>query len=233
MRKDKRYVERIMKKKFFFITISAAVILIMASLSSTIGINYLTSTQKFASPLFTKRIQQSIQKENQQIIHSDYLGKGFLSNIFITTKPSLSTAIDRTIKLLYQTPIFFTKLIKAISSNPQVISLLQENGIRMTEFQTHISHIKNNPSAFIDEIQNIESKLNINNFEAPLPLNLNTSSVIGCVITAIVMIPVALIITLIVIFFTLRILQCLNIEEILNNIFDQILQQLIPPKYNI
>ncbi|MBN2599785.1 MAG: hypothetical protein JXA75_04520, partial [Candidatus Thermoplasmatota archaeon] len=62
---------------------------------------------------------------------------------------------------------------------------------------------------------------------------LNTSNPIGCVITAIVMIPIVLVIGLIVVLFTLRILQCLKLDEVMNTIMAQILQGLTPAGFNI
>jgi hypothetical protein len=222
-----------MEKKILILSVSAAVFLVVASFSSVIGINSMQSSQKIDSPLFTVRAQRSLHKESGQTVQSYYLGKGLNSQLFLTTKPSLSAAIDKTIALLHQNPAFFAKFVQTISSNPRVIALLQEKGVTLTQFKTHLNRMKNDPSLFIEEIRNAEPKLLANQLNTPLPLGLNTSSVIGCVITAIVMIPIALIITLIVVVFTIRILQCLNINEVMNQIFDQIMQELYPAGYNI
>jgi hypothetical protein len=222
-----------MEKKILILSVSAAVFLVVASFSSVIGINSMQSSQKIDSPLFTVRAQRSLHKESGQTVQSYYLGKGLNSQLFLTTKPSLSAAIDKTIALLHQNPAFFAKFVQTISSNPRVIALLQEQGVSLAQFKTHLNRMKNDPSLFIEEIRNAEPKLLANQLNTPLPLGLNTSSVIGCVITAIVMIPIALIITLIVVVFTIRILQCLNINEVMNQIFDQIMQELYPAGYNI
>jgi hypothetical protein len=222
-----------MEKKILILSVSAAFFLVVASFSSVIGINSMQSSQKIDSPLFTVRAQRSLHKESGQTVQSYYLGKGLNSQLFLTTKPSLSAAIDKTIALLHQNPAFFAKFVQTISSNPRVIALLQEQGVSLAQFKTHLNRMKNDPSLFIEEIRNAEPKLLANQLNTPLPLGLNTSSVIGCVITAIVMIPIALIITLIVVVFTIRILQCLNINEVMNQIFDQIMQELYPAGYNI
>jgi hypothetical protein len=222
-----------MEKKILILSVSAAVFLVVASFSSVIGTNSMQSSQKIDSPLFTVRAQRSLHKESGQTVQSYYLGKGLNSQLFLTTKPSLSAAIDKTIALLHQNPAFFAKFVQTISSNPRVIALLQEQGVSLAQFKTHLNRMKNDPSLFIEEIRNAEPKLLANQLNTPLPLGLNTSSVIGCVITAIVMIPIALIITLIVVVFTIRILQCLNINEVMNQIFDQIMQELYPAGYNI
>lgn len=222
-----------MNKKILIISISAAVLLVVASFSSVIGTNDVQSTKKIESPLFMVRTQRSLSKDDQARVQSHYLGKGLTSNLFITTKPSLSTAIDRTVKLLNQNPVFFAKFLETITSNPRVIALLQDNGISMTQFKTHLNRMKNDPSLFIEEIRSAEPKLSAKDIDTPLPLSLNTSNPIGCVITAIVMIPVVLIIALIVVLFTLRIFQCLNLNEVMNELMDQILQELFPSGYNI
>jgi len=230
---DKFLGERNMEKKTLIITISAAVLIVIASFSSVIGTNNVRSAQNIESPLFTVRTQRSLHKDSNQNIQSYYLGKGVNSHLFLPTKPSLNIAIDRTIKLLNANPAFFAKFLKTISSNPRVIALLKESGVSMTQFKTHLNRLKNDPSLFVEEIRNAEPKLAANQLNTPLPLGLNTSNPIGCVITAIVMIPVVLIIALIVVVFTLRILQCLNLNEIMNTIFDQILQELYPSGFNI
>jgi len=222
-----------MNKKILIISISAAVLLVVASFSSVIGTNDVKSTNKIESPLFMVRTQRSLSKDDQARVQSHYLGKGLTSNLFITTKPSLSMVIDRTVKLLNQNPVFFAKFLETITSNSHVRSLLQDNGISMAQFKTHLNRMKNDPSLFIEEIRNAEPKLSANNINTPLPLSLNTSSVIGCVITVIVMLPIVLIIGLIVVLFTLRIFQCLNLNEIMNQIMDQVLQELFPSGYKI
>ena len=222
-----------MNKKILIISISAAVLLVVASFSSVIGTNDVKSTNKIESPLFMVRTQRSLSKDDLARVQSHYLGKGLTSNLFITAKPSLSTAIDRTIKLLNQNPVFFAKFLETITSNSHVRSLLQDNGISIAQFKTHLNRMKNDPSLFIEEIRNAEPKLSANNINTPLPLSLNTSSVIGCVITVIVMLPIVLIIGLIVVLFTLRIFQCLNLNEIMNQIMDQVLQELFPSGYKI
>jgi hypothetical protein len=222
-----------MEKKILMLSVSAAVLLVLASFSSVIGTDTTQSSEEIRSPLFAIRTQRSVVKESQQSVQTSYLGKGLSSNLFLNPRPSLGIAIDRTVRLLSQNPAFFAKFIKTISSHPRVIALLQENDISMTQFQTQLNRMKNDPSLFIEEIRSVEPRLLTNQINTPLPLGLNTSNALGCIITAIVMIPIALIITLIVVVFTLRIFQCLKIDEVMQQIFDQILQELYPSGYNI
>lgn len=221
-----------MKKKILTVSVSAAVLLVLASLSTVIGYTTPTS-EKIESPLFAIRTQRSIQKVSERSVHTSFIGKGHNSQLFLGAKSSLSATIDRTIKLLNQNPAFFAKFLKIVSSNPRVIALLKEQGVTMTQFRTHLNRLKNDPSLFIEEIQNAELKMDAEKLNTPLPLGLNTSSVIGCVVTAIVMIPIVLVVALIVVVFTLRILQCLNLNEIVNDIFDEIMQGLSPTGFPV
>jgi hypothetical protein len=230
---DKYYRERLMKKLHLILTISAAALLLLTSLSSVIGTKNVPSTQTVESPLFTVRTSRSVQTESDHSIHAQYLGKGVNSHLFKPLQPALNSALDRTVKLLNANPTFFAQFLNALCSNPRIIALLQEQGISMVQFKTHLNLLKNNPSLFIEEIRNVEPKLSAQQLQTPVPLQLNTSNPIGCVITAIVMIPIVLIIGLIVVVFTLRILQCLKLDEIMNTIMQQILQGLTPAGFNI
>ncbi len=230
---DKFFGERNMEKKTLIITISAAVLLVLASFSSVIGSTDEQSSPQIESPLFTVRTQRSIHTDREQTIQSQYLGKGVHSPLFRPIQPSLNSALDRTVKMLNANPDFFAKFLKTLSSNPRVISLLEQNGMTFAEFKTYLNQLKNDPSLFIDEIRNAEPKFSAQQLKTPLPLSLNTTNPFACVITAIVMIPVVLVIALIVVVFTLRILQCLNLNEVMNNIMEQVLQGLYPAGFNI
>jgi hypothetical protein len=218
-----------MKKKILLLSISAIVLLVGASFTTAIGTNHEQSTKTYDSPLFSVRTQRSVQSESKHLLQSHFLGKGIQTNLFTSSKPSLASAIDRTVKLLQQNPVFFVKFLDAISQNPRVIALLQQNGIGIDEFTTHLNRLKKDPSVFIDEIRSAEPKLSAEKITTPLPLGLNTSSVIGCLVTAIALVPIALIISLIVVFFTIRIIQCLNIDSVMNQIMNQLIQELFPP----
>lgn len=217
-----------MKKKILVISVSAVVLLVLASYSSVVGTSNVQSTQKVESPLFAIRTQRSIQRENEQAVQSYYLGKGLNSHLFSPIQPSLNSALDRTVKMLNANPGFFEKILKTLSSNPRVVALLEQNGMTVAEFKTYLNRLKNDPSLFIDEIRNAEPKLSAQQLQTPMPLNLNTTNPFACVITAIVMIPIVLVIALIVVVFTIRIIQCLNIDEVMNDIMDQVLQGLSP-----
>jgi hypothetical protein len=220
-----------MKKKILIITLSAAVLLVLASFSSAIGSTNEQPSKQTKSPLFAVRTQRSIQKADDQAIQSQYLGKGITSHLFRARQPSLDIALDRVVKLLNANPDFFAKIIKTLSSNPKIQSVLREQGMTLDEFKTYLNQLKNDPSIFIDQIRSAEPKFSEQQLQDPMPLSLNTTNPFACVITAIVMIPVVLIIALVVVLFTLRIFQCLNLNEVVNTLMDQILEGLTPADY--
>ncbi len=130
--------------------------------------------------------------------------------------------------MLNANPVFFAKFLKTLSSNPRVIALLQENGMTVAEFKTYLNRLKNDPSLFIDEIRNAGLTLSSQQLKTPQPLGLNTTNPFACVITVLVMLPVVVIIAFIVVLFTLRIIQCMNLNEVVDQIMDQVLQELYP-----
>jgi hypothetical protein len=217
-----------MEKRTHILTKSAAVLLVIASFSSVIGSHEVQSSQKIGSPLFEVRTQRSIHTDSVQTIQSHYLGKGVNSHLFQQNQPSLNSALDRTIKMLNANPVFFAKFLKTLSSNPRVIALLQENGMTVAEFKTYLNRLKNDPSLFIDEIRNAGLTLSSQQLNTPQPLGLNTTNPFACVITVLVMLPVVVIIAFIVVLFTLRIIQCMNLNEVVNQIMAQVLQELYP-----
>jgi len=221
-----------MKKRTLIITISAAVVIIVASFSSVIGTKNAQSAQNVESPLFTVRTHRSIHTDSAQTVHAQYLGKGVNSGLFTPFQPSVNNALDRTMKLLNANPDFFVKFLNVLSSNPRVVDLLQKNGMTVTEFRTYLNRLKNDPSLFIDEIRSAGLKLSETQLRTPMPLSLNTTNPFGCVITVIVMLPIVLILGLIVVLFTLRIFQCLNLNEVMNQIMDQVVQGLYPAGFN-
>jgi hypothetical protein len=96
--------------------------------------------------------------------------------------------------------------------------MLNRYNMNKQDIVQFIEMIKDNPSLLPEEIQNIQ----IPNENTPQPLGLSTT-LIECLVTAIVIGIVAAFVTLIALFFTLRIFTCLNI----NNCADDIAQAIV------
>ena len=96
--------------------------------------------------------------------------------------------------------------------------MLNRYNINNQDIVQFIEMIKDNPSLLQEKIQNIQ----LPDEKTPQPLGLSTT-LIESLVTAIVIEIVATFATLIVIFFTLRIFTCLNI----NNCADYIAQAIV------
>ena len=101
-----------MNKKALVISISAAVLIVLASLSSVIGTNIVKSDaeRSIASPLFAVRTQRSLDKEEAKKISANYLGKGKQLNILLPKKSMAQVWIDKAIKIFDTNPVLIDKL---------------------------------------------------------------------------------------------------------------------------
>ncbi len=216
-----------MNKKALVISISAAVLIVLASLSSVIGTNIVKSDaeRSIASPLFAVRTQRSLDKEEAKKISANYLGKGKQLNILLPKKSMAQVWIDKAIKIFDTNPVLIDKLLERLDKTPYFARMLNKHDVSKQDIKNYIRIIKNNPLALTEEIENIQIKVPIDN-NIPQPLGLETVF-IECLITAIVLAPVAIILTLLVLFFTLRIFTCLNINDCANKIAEGFWEQLI------
>jgi hypothetical protein len=86
--------------------------------------------------------------------------------------------------------------------------------------------IKNNQLLLTEEMNNIQ--ILVPHDDSPQPQGLSTSNPLGCLIVAMVaLIPITVVLTLLLLLFTVRILTCLNINDCANDIANQIWNQLI------
>ena len=69
-------------EKTIVLSVSADVILMVASFSSVIWTDTKQSSEKIISPLFAIRTQRSIDTERQQTVQTSYLGKGLYTQLF-------------------------------------------------------------------------------------------------------------------------------------------------------
>jgi hypothetical protein len=214
-----------MSKIIFAISILAAIIIVLAPLSSVVGTHNVHPESTIGSPLFAVRTQRSQNEENAKNIITNYLGKGEQLRISLPNRSMTQIWIDRAIKIVDSEPILFNKLIEKLDNAPFIERMLNEYDISPQGFKNFIKMIQDNPSLVTEEIRNIQVPLDT----IPHPLGLNTT-IIECIVTGIVFSIVAVVITLIALFFTLRILTCLNVnncaDDIAQGIFDQLIQGL-------
>jgi len=211
-----------MNKKILVISILAATIIAFAPLSSVVGTNNVNPDTKKGSPLFAVRAQRSQNGENAKNIITDYLGKGEQLSILLPKRSMTQIWIDRAIKIVDSEPVLFNKLIEKLDKAPYIARMLNKYDITKQGIKNFMKMIQDNPSIVADEIENIQVPLD----KITQPLGLNTT-IIECLVTGIVFSIVAVVITLIALFFTLRILTCLNVNNCANDIAQGIFDQLI------
>ena len=221
-----------MKRKILVLSIFAAILVAILPISSVIGIDVVKSNAErgsVASPLFTVRSQRSIDNGDANQITTNYIGKGSMMNLFLSRQTSLQRMLNRAIKLIETRPNILDTIFDRFETNPEMVQILSENKVDLSEVKNQMSLIKNDPSLLRQMINEDEITLPIAN--TPEPLGLSTSSVLGCFIVMIAMIPVGLILTMLIA--TITIFTCLNIqgcfEDIFSNIMGGILQGLTTP----
>jgi hypothetical protein len=212
-----------MKKITGIICSAATVLLLLASLSSVIGYTASQSQMKtIESPLFAVRTAQSTNQKTIQKIHNNYLGKGTFLDIFPPTQTILQEQLEQAFTLINNNPTLIKKLFEKIASSPKIISLFQENGLSVSQVELYLSKVTENPDLLKYQLKNVNVVLPIN---GPRPLGLDTSSLLGCLIGIIVLLPIAVAIGVIVA--TATLITCLNINGCFSVIIQAILSQLV------
>jgi len=128
-------------------------------------------------------------------------------------------------------PALLNRLIDNLDQFPYITGLISKYGIDTMGIKYYMKIIQNNPSLVTEDLTNIQ--LPVPSDDNPQPLGLSTSNPLGCIIVAMVaLIPITVVLTLLLLLFTVRILTCLNVNDcanaIANQIWDQLLQGLTP-----
>jgi len=220
-----------MNRKIFIGCLGSVIILILATFSSVVGSQTAQSSKVVSSsPLFATQTLRSINKEAPEI-KSNYLGKGNKLNLFPLKKSLNEDMINRAIKIFGKNPGLLNKLINNLEKFPYFTELLEKHGVNKADVKSYLRVITDNPSILIQELKNIQ--MEAPNDGPPQPRGLSTSSVLGCFIVGIIVLPIiTVVVTLVALFFTLRILTCLNVNDCANKIaegiWDQLVQELMP-----
>jgi hypothetical protein len=139
--------------------------------------------------------------------------------------------INTAIKIFSTNPALLNRLLDNLDKFPYLAGLLTKYGVNTLDIKNYMRIIKNNPSLLKEGITDIS--LSDPHDDSPQPLGLSTSNPLGCLIVAMVaLVPITIVLTLLLLLFTVRILTCLNVNdctnEIANQIWDQLLQGLTP-----
>lgn len=181
------------------------------------------------SPLFSVRIARSTDQRTIQKIHTNYLGKGVLVNMFPSSRSMFPGQLEHAFQLMNDNPALVKRLFEKIASSQRISKLLRENGLSISQVEEFLYQIKDNPNLIKTQLYNIDVASAVN--DDARPLGLDTSSMLGCFITVLVLLPIAVAIGLVVA--TAMLFTCLNIDgcfsEIVKAIFSQLIQDITQP----
>lgn len=218
-----------MKHSIRLYSIIAAALLIAASFVCVVGYPAAQADEKAgASPLFTIRTQQATLQPSQVVL-STFLGKGQSLRIFPSASSSYEDLIQRALRIFGSNPALVQKLLENLNAYPEVAGLLANQGVTPADIHRYMALLQHDPSVVTQAIAEMQQELSQN--DPQKPLGLSTSSSLGCFIVALVaLLPITLTLTLLVLFFTLRILTCMNVNDCANiiakGIWDQLIQGL-------
>jgi hypothetical protein len=214
-----------MKKKITLSSIFAATILIAMSLVSVVSYQSAQAQENNdASPLFAVRTQRATHTGDTTGI-ATFLGKGASLHIF-PIKNTRAQLITEAIQMFSTNPALLNRLFGTLDKFPALSQLLIKYHVNTMEIKNYMKLIQDNPLLLTENIDEIQVMLPPVN--GPQPLGLNTSNPLGCFIIAIAaLVPITITLTLLILFFTIRIFTCMNINDCANNIAEQIWNQLI------
>jgi hypothetical protein len=215
-----------MKRKLLVGGMLISILIILSSLTSVVGVQSIQTERKYNSPLFSNRLTKMINKDNEEI-NSNYIREGTTQNLFSNKKSYARVWIDKAIKIIQTNPAIVDRIFNRIEKMPYVMNLLKENGLSRTDITKYTTQIKNNPLLLKEEIDLL--KVDINDPQTPAPRGLSTSNPIGCFITVIALLPVAVILAVLI--GTITIFTCIVpgcLENIMQQIWEGILQDILP-----
>jgi len=223
-----------MKKKISVGSVLVILLILLAPVASVVASNVLKSNiekRSLISPLFTVRAQRSLYRESTEKISVNYLGKEKQLNIFPSRKSQNEDMINKAIKIFGTNPALLNRLLDSLDKFPYLAGLLTKYGVNTLDIKNYMRIIKNNPLLLTEEMNDIQ--ISLPHDDSPQPLGLSTSNPLQCFIVILVaLVPITVVLTLLVLLFTVRIFTCMNVNDCANNIakeiWDQLLQGLTP-----
>lgn len=201
-----------------------AIILTIVTFTSVVGYQSAQSIENnIYSPLFNIKIQRAINKTSEGTITLNYLGKGKTLHFFPSSQTLFSKQLDKALKIINTNPKIIQKLCEKISKNPQMMRLFHQHGLNIHVIKQSLIRIKNNPELLKNEFNIFSIPMNI--ADNPQPLGLDTSSALGCFIVALILLPLALMIGVLIA--TITLITCLNIGDCFTNVVQAILNGML------
>lgn len=222
-----------MKKLPLVCFVVAAVLVLSTSLVSVVGThsNRRGAENMVASPLFAQQTLKSLNKQPLRLT-TTYLGRTKNVDLGFPAKSMVDEITEQVSLLVRQNPQLFEKIVIHLRSLPATQQLLKKYDVSRAEFEEYFSRIQHDPLVLQQEIENAKAQLRSGK-KPGQPLSLNTTNPFACVITIIALLPVfvALLIVVLIIA-TATIVTCLNINNCLTKLTDQlqdiITQELLP-----
>jgi len=207
-------------------SIFGAVLLVVVSFASVVGYQSTPAHDyELQTPLFAIRKQQALEKTCSGGV-SAFLGKGSQTNLFPAQANRQEELIHTAIQIFRAHPALLAKLIQNLDKYPYIAGLLTKQGIKTEDISRYMKMVQNNPSFVTEEI--LDQCLVALETDPAQPLGLSTSSALGCFIVAMMaLLPLTVVLTLLLLFFTLRILTCMNFNDCANNLAQKIWDQMI------
>lgn len=200
------------------ISLLVAVAIVFASLSSVIGQNEVMSSiasEKATSPLFRTRTCRMVDDESEHPIQTSYLGQGKLLNILFGKALTFRSALQRGINLIQKRPNLLSILEEKIESDPEILAMLAEHDVGISDVKNHFNAIKTDPSILEDDFKDVE--INVPLGGPILPTGLNDTNVIAALIVVIALIPLFLVLAILIA--TITIITCFNLGGCFENLW--------------
>jgi hypothetical protein len=215
-----------MKKKILIGSCAAVLLLILTSYTSVIGFQTTTQDQSLqSSPLFAVQTLRSTNKKTS-MLQTNYLNKGHHENLFLSTQNINQDTISNALQFFTAHPGIFIELLTKLQKTPYYSTIIKSLEVKTPNILPYLRIMQNNPSLFIEQLRNLQPLIPAD--DTAEPLGLSTSNPLGCFIVAVfALLPVTIVITLIVLLFTIRLLTCMNVNDCANTIAESIWQSII------
>lgn len=213
-----------MKRNIILGSIVAAALILLMSFTSVVGIQQQDTIKEISSPLFTVRTYQATRKTSTTGI-TRFLGKGTQTDLFPTAAQSWEM-IHAAIQMLSKNPVLLQRLVENLDQFPYLANLLARYDITLPEIKAYLRLAQSNPGLLQESINGIQ--IPVPGDDGSQPLGLSTSNPIGCLIVVIAaLVPITVVLTLLLLLFTVRIMTCLNVNDCANDIAEGIYNQLL------
>jgi hypothetical protein len=216
-----------MKRKILIGSVGAALLLILTSYTSVIGFQTTTDNNPSlqSSPLFAVQTLRSTNKKTT-VIHTNYLKKGDYENLFPPAPTLTQDAITTALQLFAAHSQVFIELFTRLQKTPYTNTIIKNLEVKAPNVVPYLRRMQNNPALLMEQLRNLQPQTPPD--DTPHPLGLSTSNPLGCYIVAVfALLPVTIVVTLLVLLFTIRVFTCMNVNNCANDIAQSIWESLL------